>query len=236
MTMNRLLIIAVSAVLAACGQQAPAPAAPPSHAALCASPATIAEVKAIVFENAAKAAAGNNKLALPDLAQQTTATLQMPVLDSFDSQTQKTSCAGQLHLSLPTGAVTAMGGAQDLTADIKYTAQPAADGSGTVYSVLGAGDIIQGLSEADLSVWAQRLQPAVTSASASTARPDDMSRGSKPPPVGEPSMPPRAPETTAPATAVVVNPDAEICAHGNPNTDRTIEACSRQAGIAGAHE
>ncbi len=167
MKLTSICAIFLSIGLIGCGQKALAP--PTSHAALCADQATLEQIKKIIFDNAVKTASGDNKLALPGLGAQTKISIGLPVLDGFDEQTQRTSCSGQLQLTFPPGAVKALGNNQDLSADIKYTAQPAADQSGIVYSVLGGDDLIQGIASADLSQWTTRVEPAAGAVAASSS-------------------------------------------------------------------
>jgi len=67
-----------------------------------------------------------------------------------------TICAGRLVIDVPPGAEVAFAGQRKLTADIDYSAQPAADGSGLVYRITGAKPIIDQLAAFDLSVTSYR--------------------------------------------------------------------------------
>jgi hypothetical protein len=176
---------------------------------------TYDELKKIVFEQAEKQAAGPTKLALPDLAKDSTVRVELPVLDSYDKDTEKTTCAGALHIVLPEGAVKAVGGGQDLSARVKYTTQPAADGSGTVYELLGGDDLIGGLAGADLSDWAARFEPHSSAPAASTAGPDVRTE--------VPQRRAQSPRSPPPS----VGSDQHVCAHGDPQDADTIEACDR---------
>jgi hypothetical protein len=230
--MNRLSICCIAGLavaLTACNQKSAAPTAPGAHAALCADPATVKEIKKIVFDNAAKQAVGDNLLALPDLAKQTTAALDVNVLDSFNADTKKTSCTGQFHLMLPQGVVAGVGGAQDLTAQIRYTVQPAADASGTVYSVMGADDLIQGLASANFSQGATHLQPIAPPLPPGPEA-AALKKDVKPNPsaVQKATPGPAANPSRAANPGAAVNSDAYRCAHGDPQSDATIQACDRK--------
>jgi hypothetical protein len=127
--------------------------------AICAAVDTAAEIKNLVFEQAAKQTAASNRLALAQLAKQATLRIEAPLLDSYDDDTRKTTCSGHMHVALPPGAVRNLGDTSDLTAMVKYTAQPTSDHLSTTYQVSGAEDLISGIAGADISDWAAHLQP-----------------------------------------------------------------------------
>lgn len=121
----------------------------------CASDATFRALKDIAFQRAAeieKADPRNFDL----LAASAVARMENPVVRSREETLDITHCAGRLILELPPGAERGLEGARRLVADIEYSAQPAADGSGLVYSMTGAEPIIQRLAAFDLQ--GQRLE------------------------------------------------------------------------------
>jgi len=126
--------------------------------ALCASMETAAKVKDTLFEQAAKQTPAANRLALAALARQALLRIEVPLLDSYDSVSKKTSCSGQVHVTLPAGAVRNLGDTSDLTASIKYSVQPTLDRLGMTYQLRGADDLISGIAGADISDWASHLQ------------------------------------------------------------------------------
>jgi hypothetical protein len=164
-------------------------------AAACADATTVAKVKEIIFQNAEKAAA--TKLAIPQLAEQSGFKIELAVLDDLNKDTKRITCSGHAQIDFPDGAVTALGGAQHATADIKYTVQPSADGSGRIYTAFGAQDLIDGIATADLSRWAARLE-----------RPNSDSSPA--------AVPASAPQTAAilpaPSVAVIIRDDSSLTA------------------------
>lgn len=162
-----IAVLPISCLLAACQ---PKPIATDVAASVqrpsdtCVSPTTFEEVKGAIFDEAQKRASGANKLALQQIGVQSRARIDMAVLDEFNADTQKTSCSGRMRLSVPAGAIAELGDGTEITLDIKYTAQPSADGASTVYTVLGAQDLIAGLSVAEVSNWASRAATAALEA------------------------------------------------------------------------
>jgi len=178
------LVIAIA--LAACGPKVKTDTLANDRAAsLCAAMDTAAEVKNLIFEQAEKQTAASNRLALTQLAKQANLRIEAPLLDSYDDDSKKTTCSGELHLALPAGAVRNLGDTSDLTASVKYAAQPTPDHIGMVYQVSGADVLISGVAGADITDWASRLQP------------NGMPAEGAPVPVGAP-----APESAAPPQAV----------------------------------
>jgi hypothetical protein len=170
--------------------------------AICASMETAAEVKNLIFQQAAKQTAAANRLALTQLAKQASLRIESPVLDSYDDESKKTACSGHLHVSLPAGAVRNLGDTSDLTASVKYTSQPTPDHLGATYQVTGAEDLTSGIAGADISDWASHLQPngmpaegapVAVPASATPAPPPQtiVSLGGPAPAAQPPAAPPR---------------------------------------------
>ncbi|HEX4180694.1 MAG TPA: hypothetical protein VHY32_07875 [Caulobacteraceae bacterium] len=147
--------------LAACGPQIKTDALNTDQAsATCAAMDTAAEIKNRIFELAEKQTPASNRLALSQLAKQANLRIEAPLLDAYDAAAKKTTCSGQLHISLPSGAVRNLGDTSDLTAAIKYSAGPAKDRVGSDYEVMGADNLISGIAGADITDWASKLQPA----------------------------------------------------------------------------
>jgi uncharacterized protein YecT (DUF1311 family) len=67
------------------------------------------------------------------------------VMESQDSARSAVNCSGSLSLDLPPG-VAVVGGRRTLTADVDYTVQPAADGSGNVVLLRNAEPIVAPLA------------------------------------------------------------------------------------------
>ncbi len=174
----------------------------------CADAQTIEQVKAIIFDNARKLASSATKLAIPELAKQSVVKISLPLLDEYNKDTKKVSCSGRVEITFPDGAASALGGASQTSLDIKYTAQPAADGSGTVFTVYGADDLLQGIASADLSKWAARLD-APPQAEASAASEDQGSRD--PDPAGNGVASPAA-QPRLPTVAEMLRDDPSLAA------------------------
>ena len=156
--------------------------------AICASPDTAAAVRDMIFADAEKQTNPANRLALTQLAKQAALRIDLPALVSYDDTSRRTTCQGQLHLILPTGAVRNLGDAGDIVLDAKYTAQPANDDTGMNYKVIGAESVVSGIAAADISDWAAKLQAGATM------------RETPPPAAPAPSAAPRPATVAAAAT------------------------------------
>lgn len=111
----------------------------------CGSAETYDRLKAFTFDEANRL----RRNAAPVLdAVESTATLRMenPVAINRDEQLDVTVCRGALVLDLPPGVADAFNGDSHLRADVEYSAQAAADGSGLVYQMKGAEPIIYRLA------------------------------------------------------------------------------------------
>ena len=163
--------------------------------------------------------------------------MENPVLESENKDNGAVNCSGSLSLDLPPG-VTVVGGRRTLTADVDYSIQPAADGSGDVVLLRNADPII-----APLATLARAAQPIVQPAAPAE------SNGVAPagPPVTAPTTPPSAPAPGSSARPsfdcanartsgeVAVCADSTLssmdCADGEPVSQR---AGSGDAGAARA--
>lgn len=115
----------------------------------CASNATYARLKEVVFEEAVRIR-NSDPANLDTLAAHSVVRMEQPVVKSRDENLNVTVCTGRFVLELPPGAEAGFEGARRLTADIEYAAQAAADGSGLVYQLNGAEPIIYRLAAFDL--------------------------------------------------------------------------------------
>jgi hypothetical protein len=125
----------------------------PSQEKLCASNATYDLVKRELFRRAAQLR-GNDQAIYDQLSAAAALRMENPVMESQDSSTGAANCSGSLSIDLPPG-VAAVGDRRTLTADVDYTVQPAADGSGNVVLLHNADAII-----APLATLARTEQPA----------------------------------------------------------------------------
>lgn len=130
------------------GAEAPPPPVQGPDTA-CASSAAYERLKRLVFREAARA--GHSDPANFDtLATNSVVRMENPVVESRDEALGITTCAGRFVIELPPGAERGFGGERRLIADVRYTAQAAADGSGLVYRLSGAEPIISRLAGFDL--------------------------------------------------------------------------------------
>lgn len=130
-----------------------ATSSPGNREKLCASAATYDLIKRELFRRAAQLR-GNDQAAYDQLSAAAVLRMENPVMESEDSSTGAVNCSGSLSLDLPPG-VAAVGGRRTLMADVDYTVQPAADGSGNVVLLHNADAII-----APLATLARTGQPA----------------------------------------------------------------------------
>lgn len=121
---------------------------------LCASKQTYDLIKRELFRRAAQLR-GSDQSAFDQLAGYAVIRMENPVMESQDSATGAINCSGSLSLDLPPGVGIA-GGRSSLTADLDYTIQPAADGSGNVVLLRNADAIVS-----PLATLARAGQPAV---------------------------------------------------------------------------
>lgn len=135
--------------------------AEPLAGQICGSTATYARLKEVAFEEAIRLRAAD-PANLDTLAASSVVRMEMPVVLSRDEQLNVTVCSGRFILELPPGAEAAFDGQRRLTAQIEYSAQAAADGSGLVYEMRGAEPIVQRLAAFNLR--GQPIQTAAVSA------------------------------------------------------------------------
>ena len=115
----------------------------------CASEVTFNRLKALAFDDALKVREGG-RTTLDALAGASVLRMENPVAKSRDPELNVTVCSGRMVIELPPGTQDAFGGERRLTADVEYSAQEAADGSGLVYQLQGAEPIIYRLAALDL--------------------------------------------------------------------------------------
>ena len=110
----------------------------------CASRATYDQIKRELFRRAA-ALRGSDEAVFGDIAGYSTIRMEAPALRDENAETDAVTCDGALTLDLPP-QVAVVGGRRSLSADVLYTIQPAADGSGNVVTLANADDIITPLA------------------------------------------------------------------------------------------
>lgn len=111
---------------------------------LCANNATYDLIKRELFRRAAELR-GSDQQAYDRLSSAAVIRMENPVMESQDSSTGAVNCSGSLSLDLPPG-VAVVGGRRTLMADLDYTVQQAADGSGPVLLLRNAEAIVTPLA------------------------------------------------------------------------------------------
>ena len=130
----------------------------PSVEKRCASSATYELIKRELFRRAAQMR-GSDQAAYDKLAAYAVVRMENPVMESEDKASGGVNCSGSLSLDVPPG-VAVVGGRRTLMADVDYTVQPAADGTGPVVLLRNADAIIVPL--ATLARVSEAAQPTVT--------------------------------------------------------------------------
>src|SRR4051812_5581510 len=128
--------------------------------AACTSSAAYDRLKDLVFDRAI-AAHGGDRSNLDTLADYSVARMEEPVVKGWDPALDLTRCKGRFILEIPPGAERAFAGQRRLQADMDYTAQAAADGSGFVYQLAGGEPIVARLAAFNLTSGAYRPPPAI---------------------------------------------------------------------------
>lgn len=160
----------------------------PSPEKLCASNRTYDLIKRELFRRAAQLR-GSDQAAFDQLSGYAVVRMENPVMESHDNSSGAVNCSGSLSLDLPPG-VGIVGGRQTLTADVDYTVQPAADGSGNVVLLRNADSIV-----APLATLERVNQPAPTAPAAEQGAPSEMNGAEPKPP---PATPPQSAQQAAP--------------------------------------
>jgi len=167
---------------------------PQSAEKRCASSGTYDLIKRELFRRAAQLR-GSDQASYDRLSAVASLRMENPVMES--EKGEAVNCSGSLSLDLPPG-VAAVGGRTSLMADVDYTVQPAADGSGMVVLLRNADAIIAPLATLARTGTAApaQVQPAPGQQPAGTAAPDAS------PQPAQPAPPAAAPQAPAPATPV----------------------------------
>lgn len=212
------LLVSLSLALVSAGCDRAAPDVSPTHAderatrrkvkRACGSAQAFDRLKALAFEQAARAR-GAGSPALVRLAAESVIRMEEPAAKSHDLALDIVTCTGHLVLELPPGAETAFGGARRLEADVEYTAQEAADGSGLIYQLRGAEPIVRRLAGVARQPGIEPVAARMPPARSATPAP----RGTAAGPVPGPSLTPPRPGPSRPAargTGAVVQDDEAL--------------------------
>ncbi len=213
---------------------------------LCGSQTTYALIKRDLFRRAAQLR-GSDQAAFDKLSAYSALRMDSPVVRDENGETGAVTCSGNLSLDLPPG-VAVVGGRRTLSAEIVYTVQPAADGSGTVVTLSNAEEIVTplatlarvgGSNQAPLDPTANLSgQDPFAPAAPPDALPGEVRpppRAPAPAPAPEPPPPPRA--TASPSfNCANARTRGEIAVCGDPglaSLDRRM-ASQFNSAISGA--
>lgn len=116
----------------------------------CASEATYDRLKELVFDQAAGIRTSDSR-PLDPIAASSVVRMEDPLVKSRDDDLDVTVCSGRFILELPPGAENAFDGMRRVSAEVEYSAQAAADGSGLVYQMDGAEPIVYRLATVGLN-------------------------------------------------------------------------------------
>ncbi len=114
-------------------------------AAQCTSRVVIEKLRDSVFDAAVAKVTDDEAVKLNSLRAAIAGRMESPVVNTHDEGLQRTECAGRLVFGLPPNTQAAFGGAAQLSADINYGVQPAADRSGLVVQATGSGALVTSL-------------------------------------------------------------------------------------------
>jgi len=184
---------------------------------LCASKSTYDLIKRDLFRRAAQVR-GSDQATYDKLSSYASLRMENPVMESQDTANNSVNCSGSLAIDLPPG-LAVVGGRRTLSADVDYTIQPAADGSGNVVLLRNADAIVT-----PLATLARVNEPAP----AAGAPPADLNQvapepGAPPPSEAQPPAVQSQPQTSSGA-----RPSFD-CA--NARTKGEIAVCS-DSGLA----
>jgi hypothetical protein len=160
----------------------------------CASDSTYAGLKDFVFSEAARIRNGDPRN-LDPVAAGSVVRMEEPLVKSRDDKLNVTVCTGRFTLELPPGAENAFDGMRRVSAEVEYSAQPAADDSGLVYRMDGAEPIIYRLATFGLNGAPPTKVVTMPQPSAPPAAPPQVATAT-------PAAPPPPARSQAPAPAV----------------------------------
>jgi uncharacterized protein YecT (DUF1311 family) len=185
---------------------------------LCASKSTYDLIKRDIFRRAAQVR-GSDQATYDKLSSYASLRMENPVMESQDTANNAVNCSGSLSIDLPPG-LAVVGGRRTLSADVDYTVQPAADGSGYVVLLRNADAIVT-----PLATLARINEPAP----APGMPPADLNQMT-------PTEPGTPPVEARPPSAQPQQPQASSVAHpsfdcANARTKGEIAVCS-DSGLA----
>ncbi len=193
----------------------------------CASEATYDRLKELVFDEAARIR-NSDPRNLDPIAAGSVVRMEEPLVKSRDEDLNVTVCTGRFVLELPPGAQNAFDGLPRVAADVEYSAQAAADGSGLVYQMDGAEPIVYRL--ASFGMDGRKLprlvaEPAPDKASAPPAEMTAVAPTELPQPEGAPQAPKASRKETAraetPAAPGTASPSFN-CRYARTATEKMV--------------
>jgi hypothetical protein len=116
----------------------------PDFEQLCGAELTYSTIKDIVFDKAVEAY-GETPGPLNSLRKAVRLRMEVPAMTKIDREIRRVDCSGRAVIDLPPGVQEQFGGKRSISAEVEYSVQPAADGSGSVVSVSGAGGMMASL-------------------------------------------------------------------------------------------
>ena len=117
---------------------------PKAAEALCGAEATYRQISDSVFNKAIEQYDGD-PAPLISLRKSVAVRVQYPLLRGGDQAAERTDCSGHIILDLPPTVRAAFDGAKTLEADVDFSVQPAADGSGNVVTAVGTERLVERL-------------------------------------------------------------------------------------------
>jgi hypothetical protein len=111
----------------------------------CTARAAVDALRDQVFDAAIAKVEGNEATKLNSLRSVIQGRLENPLVQAHDPALKRTQCAGRLVFGLPPNTQKAFEGATQLIAEVNFSAQPAADGSGLVVEANGYETIVDQL-------------------------------------------------------------------------------------------
>ena len=185
----------------------------------CASQGTYDRLKELAFDEAARIRRQDPR-ELDALATGSVVRMEDPVPTSRDERLNVTVCRGKLIIDLPPRAENAFDGERRLVADVEYSAQAAADGSGLVFHMEGAEPIIYRLATAGgLAPRAAPPAPAANPTQVAQAAPQG--RGTPAPETTAAPPPTSSPRPRSEPGRNVGSPSFN-CSHARTRSERMV--------------
>lgn len=189
--------------------------------AACASSAVYDKLKGQLFDQAISQHEGDHTN-LDVLSDYSIVRMENVVVQGFDPELDITRCNGRLVLVIPPGSERGFEGERTLQADIDYTAQAAADGSGFVYRLTGAEPIVTKLAAFKLASAAYRPPAAIEEGGAGSGV-------SAPMAIGRPDVPTPPPSAATPSSSAAAG-------QRPPSIDRGQQYASRRGSDQASSE